>query len=256
MGTEIWKPLKGLVENGDYYEVSNFGNVRNYKTGRILKPGKNQSGYLQIGLYKNRKVKKFLVHRLVAIAFLPNPENLPEVNHKDENKGNNNVENLEWCDRKYNVQYSLNKPIKGIHQTTGHTLYFANALEAECKTGIKHQNISHCIQGRLPHAGFYKWEFAPYQENETNYFYQKTWVAYKAIKKGKGKGNVRKGEKVAEFASPIGAENVGFGKHQAISNCATYHENPTEYYEKYGQRLKTAKGFIWNIEWKQIPFYE
>ena len=253
MGTEIWKPLKGLVENGDYYEVSNFGNVRNIKTGKILKPGKIQSGYLLVSLCKNGKTKKFLVHRLVAITFLPNPENLPEVNHKDENKENNSLQNLEWCDRKYNIQYSLNKPIKGIHIKTGHTLFFASALEAECKTGIKNQAISNCIQGKSEHAGFYKWKFAPYQENETNYFYQKTYVAYKAIKQGR---NVEKGEKVAEFASQLEAENAGFGKRSAISRCASFWENSEEFYKKYNYKLKTVKGFIWNIEWKQIPFYE
>ena len=268
---EIWKPLKGLVENGDYYEVSNLGRVRSldridsrgiFRKGKILKLGKNQNGYLQVCFCKNGKTKKFLVHRLVAFAFLPNPNVLPQVNHKDENKQNNSLENLEWCDGKYNLNYgtrneraseSKSKPIKGIHIKTGHTIRFRSALEAERKTGIKFQNISNCIQGKKPHAGFYKWEFAPYQENETNYFLQKTYVAYKAIKQG---WNVEKGKKVVEFSSTKEASKAGFGSMQNISQCATYHENPTEFYKKYGYRVKTIKDFIWNIEYKQIPFYE
>ena len=115
---EIWKGLSGIVENGENYEISNFGRIRSidrittfkdgrkkFEKGKILKPCKNTKGYLQIKLYKNGKYKTNRIHRLVALAFIPNPNNLYEINHKDECKENNNVNNLEWCDTSYNANY-------------------------------------------------------------------------------------------------------------------------------------------------------
>ena len=106
MKKEYWKIIKGY-EN---YMISSLGRIKiiNYRnTGkeRIMKPQLKKNGYLDIGLNKNGIQKRFLIHRLVAEAFIPNPDNLPQVNHKDENKLNNAVENLEWCDAKYNVNY-------------------------------------------------------------------------------------------------------------------------------------------------------
>lgn len=111
---EVWKPIPGYV---GLYEVSNFGRVRSltrvvyqqnhfheYK-GRILVPCVAGGGYLKVTLYKDNKAKQLFIHRLVAEAFIPNPLNLPQVNHKDEDKTNNCVWNLEWCDGKYNVNY-------------------------------------------------------------------------------------------------------------------------------------------------------
>ena len=101
---EIWKPVCGFE---DKYEVSNLGRVRslNFRNKKndikLLTPLDNGKGYLQVRL--SRKWHK--VHRLVAKAFIPNPNNYDEINHKDENKSNNKVDNLEWCSRKYNVNY-------------------------------------------------------------------------------------------------------------------------------------------------------
>ena len=90
---EEFKPVNGF----DNYLVSNFGNVKNSKTNRILKPGDDKKGYKVINLYQNGKYKTFKVHRLVGIAFLENPDNKPMIDHIDENKANNNVKNLRWA---------------------------------------------------------------------------------------------------------------------------------------------------------------
>lgn len=100
---EIWKEIQ------DYpgYKVSNLGRVVN-KHGRIMKPN-NIRGYELILLTKDKKQYNRFVHRLVALAFIPNPDNLPYINHKDECKNNNCVDNLEWCDAKYNINYGTGK---------------------------------------------------------------------------------------------------------------------------------------------------
>lgn len=119
-----WKKIKDF-EN---YSVSNTGLIKNDKTGTILKTTikKKRSliGYELVYLYNKEERKCFSVHRLVALAFIPNPENYPQINHKDENSLNNNVGNLEWCTQKYNSNYgslkerqkqrmSQNNPFKG-----------------------------------------------------------------------------------------------------------------------------------------------
>ena len=90
---EYWK---------DYYEVNEFGEVRNKITKKLIKGDLNSAGYHRVCLYHAPYKKRFFRHRLVAEAFIPNPENLPEVNHIDEDKSNNAVSNLEWIDRKTN----------------------------------------------------------------------------------------------------------------------------------------------------------
>lgn len=115
MTEEIWKPIEGYE---GLYEVSSYGRVRsldryvkgrygNYRLhkGKILSPAKDTTGYLKVVLSCNGKSKTIKVHRLIAQTFILNPDNLPEVNHKDEDKTNNRVENLEFCNRKYNCNY-------------------------------------------------------------------------------------------------------------------------------------------------------
>lgn len=99
---EIFK----LISDYPNYEVSNLGNVRNRLTGKVLRPFKNGKGYLRVDLCKNGKEKTFLVHRLVATAFIPNPDNKPQVNHIDGCKSNNYISNLEWCNSSENVSHS------------------------------------------------------------------------------------------------------------------------------------------------------
>lgn len=111
---EIWKPIVGYEE---LYEVSNLGNVRSFnriinrpvgaylKKGRVLRAGKSRNGYLTVRLVGNEGTSTLNVHRLVAQAFLDNPNGYNEVNHLDEDKTNNKADNLEWCTHKYNVNY-------------------------------------------------------------------------------------------------------------------------------------------------------
>lgn len=98
---EEWRDIKGYE---GLYQVSNLGKVRN-KKGKVLKQYRNNKGYPCVHMYKNNKYKTKNVHRLVAISFIENPNNLPQVNHKDEDKTNNVVTNLEWCTNKYNCNY-------------------------------------------------------------------------------------------------------------------------------------------------------
>ena len=111
MTEEIWRPILGYE---GVYEVSSYGRVRSldrydgrnhFIKGRIMKRSYCSNGYLSIDLCLNGKIKKCLVHRLVALTFIPNPDNLPMVNHLDEDKTNNRVDNLEWCTAKYNINY-------------------------------------------------------------------------------------------------------------------------------------------------------
>lgn len=98
---EIWRPVVGYE---GLYEVSSTGQVRNCR-GKLLRPGPDHNGYLKCVLCKKGKTKTIYIHRLVAQAFIPNPMYLKQVNHKDEDKSNNNVDNLEWCTARYNVNY-------------------------------------------------------------------------------------------------------------------------------------------------------
>ena len=104
---QIWKDIPGYE---GLYQVSNTGRVRslNYNGTRktkVLKQGKARDGYKKVGLYKNSKQEYYLIHRLVALTFIPNPLNLPQVNHINEIKDDNRVSNLEWCTAKYNSNY-------------------------------------------------------------------------------------------------------------------------------------------------------
>ena len=106
---EIWKDIEGYE---GFYKISSFGNVlslnyANHGYPKKLVPKVNNHGRLWVELVKCGKKKPFLIHRLVGMAFIPNPDNLPQINHKDENPKNNCVENLEWCDQRYNNLYSM-----------------------------------------------------------------------------------------------------------------------------------------------------
>ena len=179
-GTEIWKPIKNYE---GLYEVSNLGRIKSLSRiirantcgkriipERILSNSINGSGYCIVVLCKNGKHKSLSVHRIVAETFIENPKKFNEVNHKDENKQNNNVENLEWCNQKYNANYGTGvercrkkkfKRIVMIDLNTSSILKtFESALQAESITGISRKNISNvCLKIRKSAGGYY-WRFA------------------------------------------------------------------------------------------------
>ena len=172
---EEWKIINGYP----YYEVSNFGNVRSYKNRTIisekphlLSPRVDHKGYYFVNLYIDHKMKSIKVHRLVAIAFIPNPNNLPQVNHKDENKLNNSAENLEWCDSKYNVNYGTGRQrssksrehccIKPIIQYTLNGEFiqeFFSVTEASRVLHISLSSIVDCLKGRTSRSRNFKFKY-------------------------------------------------------------------------------------------------
>lgn len=137
---EIWKDIEGYE---GLYQVSNLGNVRSLNYGRtgeikLLNQYTNKKGYKHTSLSKNGKVKNHLIHRLVAIAFIPNPNNYKEVNHKDENPSNNNVKNLEWCTREYNNNYGTrnkraSEKMKGKSPSEEHRKKLSESLKGKYK---------------------------------------------------------------------------------------------------------------------------
>ena len=160
---EIWCPIKGFE---GLYEVSDKGRVRSLKFGkeRILKSVRMQKGYLTVGLYKNGDEKRCYVHRLVAKTFIPNPQNLPEVNHKDENKENNSVKNLEWCDQKYNINYGtrtqrISKPVLQYTKSGEFVREWKSATDVQRNLGYFGTYISKCCTGRYKSAYNFIWKF-------------------------------------------------------------------------------------------------
>ena len=171
--TDIWKDIKdyeGLYQVSNWGRVKSLGNGGTYKTSRILKTVKDINGYFYVTLWKNGKQKHCLVHRLVATAFLDNPDNFPCINHKDEVKTNNSVENLEWCSYKYNNNYGShnekvsdaqindpNKSKKVLQFTLDGELIREWESTRECeRNGFNHGSVSACCRGKiLQYKGFY-----------------------------------------------------------------------------------------------------
>lgn len=163
---EIWRDIKGYE---GLYQVSNYGRVKSlpriknnrqgsFKTKEtILNFSCNSAGYYTAGLWKNKKRKTFQVHRLVAQAFIPNIDKKPIINHKDEDKTNNCVNNLEWCDDKYNNHYGTARErqtkacSKEVFQYTLEGKFvkkYTSTMDAERKTGFKSPNICNCCNGK------------------------------------------------------------------------------------------------------------
>ncbi len=180
---EIWKPIPGYPQ----YEVSNMGRVKRlpgyqnsgrgpaYHKGGILVPRPRKAGYLGVGLFYKNKGKYYQIHRLVAMAFIPNPNNYPHVNHKDENPANNRADNLEWCTPKYNNNYGTKrarlsishtdnpKQLKPVIQFTidgALVKEYPSIKEAARVTGLCKNGISSCCNGRSTNCGGFQWRFS------------------------------------------------------------------------------------------------
>lgn len=162
--TEEWRDIKGFE---GLYQVSNLGRVKslNYnktKKEKILKPINNGRGYLYVTLWSNGKSKRFRVHRLVGQTFLDNPNNLPVINHKDENPMNNCVTNLEWCTYQYNNCYGtkLERTSKSLSKKVAcykdkHLIKIYNSIKDTEKDGFNQGNVWSCCNGRYKsHRGF------------------------------------------------------------------------------------------------------
>lgn len=240
---EIWKPIDGY----EGYEVSNQGRVRSldrvveysngkkvlYK-GQIMRQRCNENGYPMVGLRQKGPQKRFSVHRLVAQAFVenPNPSEFTEVNHKDEIKTNNKADNLEWCSRSYNVNYGTciqrmvekqSKAVCGYTEIGEVVIRFKSAHEAE-RFGFIRKKISACCVGRRhSHRGLF-WCFAEDEDKivprELPRKYSMPVVAYND-----------NGLIVHRFDSSNEADKYGFD-HRSISQCCR-------------GRLKTHRGLHW-----------
>lgn len=179
MAIPVWKPVTGYE---GLYEISDTGQVRSlFRYKKVLKPNVTRTGYHTVELFKNGVSKRLLIHRLVAQAFIPNPNGLPQVNHKDEIRSNNCVDNLEWCTAKYNMHYN-----GGIERRTANRNYdsellkesarrngkmaskpvlqmigekiisrFESAKAASSATGIDHSHICDVANGKRKSAGKY-----------------------------------------------------------------------------------------------------
>ena len=187
---EIWKPVVGYE---GVYEISSFGRIRSldritsyisrtqegkeYTTthshkGKLMKQHNNHFGYKVIALCIDGKYRTYMVHRLVAEAFIPNPNNYPVVNHKDENKQNNCVENLEWCTQQYNINYgsgnirridtrNQNKSYHYQREVGQYTLdgVLIKKYPSASDTGYCRESIRDCCNGRQKTAYGYKWGY-------------------------------------------------------------------------------------------------
>ena len=147
------------------YAVTSCGKVWSYRRQKFLKPRVNRGGYLYVNLSKNGKAKSYVVHRLVAEAYIPNPDNLPMINHKDECKTNNCLQNLEWCDASYNINYgtrnekvaiSLKIPIIQFDLDGNFIREWPSATDVGKEVN---SNICECLKGRRKTAIGYIWKY-------------------------------------------------------------------------------------------------
>ena len=162
---EIWKKIEGY----DNYEVSNLGRIRklniDYRSPdfHILKQKHEKNGYMRICLSKNGVSKFYNVHRLVAKAFIPNPNNYLLVNHKDENKTNNNVNNLEWCTYKYNALYGntrLKRKVNQYDENMNLLNTYNSIKEASVLTNANRRDISQCCKKLYRKSNGFFWRYA------------------------------------------------------------------------------------------------
>lgn len=180
---EIWKDIPGYES---LYKVSNLGNVLSLNYARRgfakqLTPKCNSAGRLWVELAKDGKRKPMLIHRLVGMAFIPNPNNYPQINHKDENPKNNHADNLEWCTQEYNIRYFYDRRTQewfmnrsetpryrkritmAVDQFTKDGVFIRrwnNSRQVMTELGLSDWSISECCRGNRKSAYGYVWRYA------------------------------------------------------------------------------------------------
>lgn len=240
---EIWKPIEGYE---GHYEVSTYGRVRSVDRiieqqrgthlyrGCIIKQYPNNKGYMTVRLSMNSTKRTFTVHRLVASAFIDNPNNLPCINHKDETKSNY-VWNLEWCTQSYNLSYgtlpnrrrlAYGKRVAMYDLNGEYIKSFLSIHSAHDETGVSRTQIRNCCD-RLSHtAGGYLWR---YDDNDRQDYVEKP--SYKNKKRIVLQYD--KGMKLlGQYSSIREAERITGFKHENIGACCR-------------GKMKTSNGYIW-----------
>ena len=187
---EIWRDIEGYE---GLYQVSNLGNVlsMNYRHLGYMKnltPKVNNGGRLWVELMKDGVRRQFLIHRLVATAFIPNENNLPQINHKDENPKNNRVDNLEWCTHRYNMEYTMRRhpdrypgfngivprrpercrkngkrtafPVNQLTKAGELVRQWPNSVSVKLEMGWSDWSVSECCRGNRKTAYGFKWQYA------------------------------------------------------------------------------------------------
>ena len=165
-------PLYDICDDGTVISLS----FRGHGKENAMKPHKDTKGYYQVKLRNESGSRQFIIHRLVAMAFIPNPDNLPQINHKDEVKTNNHVSNLEWCTNDYNIHYGtgtkrtartlkgrpndwLRKKVEQLDLDGNHIAFFDGVREAERKTGARQISRVCLKKPRYYTSGGYKWRY-------------------------------------------------------------------------------------------------
>lgn len=166
---EIWKPIAGFHN----YQVSNRGRIKNIKTGKVLKNVINSHGYAFVQLCNGSGlITQITVHKLVAQAFIPNPNNLPQVNHLDEDKTNNDVINLEWCTPSQNIRHSAHQQSCRINQLSLDGKFIRtwdSSHDIERELGYDQGHIIPCCKGKRKTANGFRWEYVdPSQQRKVN----------------------------------------------------------------------------------------
>lgn len=242
MKQEIWKDIEGY--NGKY-RISSYGRVFSVKKGVMMK-FYNQHGYLRLKLTNNGREKDYAVHRLVAEAFIPNPDNLPFINHKDEDKANNKVENLEWCTAWYNSNYSFAKPVAQYTLQGELVAIYLNARLASKCTGIDDASIT-CVVAKIKGhtAGGYVWKFAENTNivsvNNPEYYTGLPYRAKYQDTRKKIKQYDLQGNFIAEYESASAAARAINGYQGSISSACKGYQ-------------KSACGYLWRYEDEPMPF--